>query len=194
MPTKCKLLWLTEPYSIRKNQASPLLRLPAEIRNTIYEYAFTGRTVAVHFYSHVIRTYSPSQQSAIGVRQVCRQIRFETRSAFYKHTSFDFGPLPYLNADIAQLNPELYNNVQSVELTLRNSYFLNEMAKCDTSEQDYFFAMESTITLQGLKHVHLSFIQLDDLQFRPLFNFVRRMLGTKSCMFMFVRHDERGNA
>ncbi|KAF1912483.1 hypothetical protein BDU57DRAFT_458390, partial [Ampelomyces quisqualis] len=76
-------------------QQSPLLRLPGELRNKVYEYAMTGITVTVHLagrrgaetyalHANVAATPTTDAISTsdmnrvIGLTRVCRQIQVET--------------------------------------------------------------------------------------------------------------------
>ena len=60
--------------SIRKQTVSPLLRLPAELRNTIYSFVFNPVTIYVAF-----EPLTPIRQG-LTLPQVCRQIQQDTKS------------------------------------------------------------------------------------------------------------------
>ena len=79
----------TNPHSTQQNQVnSPLLRLPSEIRNLIYAYAFSSATlkrdsiiVAAAIYPAGYRTstrYYTVRDGAV-LRRLCRQTRSEVR-------------------------------------------------------------------------------------------------------------------
>jgi hypothetical protein len=79
----------TNPRSTQQNQVnSPLLRLPPELRNRIYAYAFSSATlkrdsiiIAIATYPngyHTSTRYYTVRDGAV-LRRVCRQTRFEIR-------------------------------------------------------------------------------------------------------------------
>ncbi|EAT87452.1 hypothetical protein SNOG_05061 [Parastagonospora nodorum SN15] len=68
---------------------SPLLKLPAEIRGIIYEYVFCDLIVRVNTNEPRLKRYSTYLQP-LAPRQLCRQIRCETQSAYFKYTQFYF--------------------------------------------------------------------------------------------------------
>ena len=79
----------TNPRSTQKNQVnSPLLRLPPELRNRVYAYAFTSATLkcdsAIVGYRTSIRYYIVRDGAVL--RRICRQTRSEIRP-FQLHNS-----------------------------------------------------------------------------------------------------------
>ncbi|EFQ89007.1 hypothetical protein PTT_14884 [Pyrenophora teres f. teres 0-1] len=97
---KQKLRQLTSEESIaitESNQlTSPLLRLPAELRNKIYEYACIDTTVRAHQVMNlqIYRSNAPvSKRKPLAVISTCKQMRHEASEIFYSHTTFDLiGP------------------------------------------------------------------------------------------------------
>ncbi|CAE7194017.1 hypothetical protein PTNB73_08696 [Pyrenophora teres f. teres] len=93
-------LVLTSEESIaitESNQlTSPLLRLPAELRNKIYEYACIDTTVRAHQVMNlqIYRSNAPvSKRKPLAVISTCKQMRHEASEIFYSHTTFDLiGP------------------------------------------------------------------------------------------------------
>ncbi|KAF1921839.1 hypothetical protein BDU57DRAFT_545234 [Ampelomyces quisqualis] len=75
----------------QQNQVnSPLLRLPSEIRNQIYEYVFHGVQVKVRkpgIHPRRIQRYQP----ACSLLFACRQTRNEARPSFHAAATFKFG-------------------------------------------------------------------------------------------------------
>ncbi|KAH6502771.1 hypothetical protein HBI56_167740 [Parastagonospora nodorum] len=70
---------------------SPMLRLPAELRNQIYRYALAGGVAFIlpkkfRFKGNPRTRFS---KNAFGLRCVCRQLRAETYSIFYNSYTFD---------------------------------------------------------------------------------------------------------
>jgi hypothetical protein len=58
---------------------SPLLRLPAEIRNQIYEYVMCNQTIAIN---------ARPPRSVFSLPRTCRQIYHETELLFYSGNTF----------------------------------------------------------------------------------------------------------
>lgn len=68
---------------------SPLLRLPAEIRNRIYGLVFTGATV--HLYSpHIDYETKPIEwTTTLSPLTTCRQVHYEAKAIAYQYCKFD---------------------------------------------------------------------------------------------------------
>ena len=63
----------------------PFLRLPAEIRNRVYEYATAEMKRPLRLY-HILPCYDrDSEHSYIGLNTICRQVRAEFRPLFYRN-------------------------------------------------------------------------------------------------------------
>jgi hypothetical protein len=94
-------------YSIKSQNDSPLLRLPGEIRNKIYEYALGGNTILICLSSHkppfgrlISEIVDPRQETSRQVIRtvpfsallqlpgVCRQLRSEAGSLPYALSKF----------------------------------------------------------------------------------------------------------
>lgn len=71
----------------------PLLSLPGEIRNAIYDACFQDSRIKVVIrtgaISHDVRIHQDSMYAA-GVLQTCRQVRSEAINNFYSHSTFIF--------------------------------------------------------------------------------------------------------
>lgn len=75
-------------YSTEANQRnSPLLRLPGEIRNKIYEYTFSGTSVYARNLRPRRKDLRPHPSLVL---LTCRQIRHEATARFYNFTTFVF--------------------------------------------------------------------------------------------------------
>ncbi|KAF3046585.1 hypothetical protein E8E12_011066 [Didymella heteroderae] len=84
-----------EENLVRKNQDSPLLRLPPEIRNRIWEYTLEHsifRAIPNFGSSEPAKFESPPEEPAIGVTlfRTCRQIYSEAASMPFKLNAFAF--------------------------------------------------------------------------------------------------------
>ncbi|KAH4340843.1 hypothetical protein HBI56_167930 [Parastagonospora nodorum] len=110
---------------------SPLLELPAEIRGIIYEYFFCDLIVRVNTNEPRLKRYSTYLQP-LAPRQLCRQIRCETQSAYFKYTQFYFQ-----NYDLCDSSDKVAlplgdincSAIQSIKLEPRLSYNLVEYAR-----------------------------------------------------------------
>lgn len=76
---------------------SPLLRLPGEIRNRIYGYAFFGEN---HTENALLKT--------------CKQIEHESKPIYYSHLTLSFGDFTEIGYMIARTQPELLAKIQSI--------------------------------------------------------------------------------
>ncbi|KAH6878825.1 hypothetical protein BKA58DRAFT_453056 [Alternaria rosae] len=106
IPVHSDLMTIAKANSLQ----SPLLCLPAEIRNKIWEYAVGHHQIDIHDYSHVrrwdiklthvtsplnkgINTSSSFVPPTFAVPKVCRQMYVETSSMVYTHNNFGFDNL-----------------------------------------------------------------------------------------------------
>jgi hypothetical protein len=81
---------------VRANQLnSPLLRLPGEIRNRIYEYTFSESVVVVSD-GYANRSYTRKNNTPLHILATCQQIRHEATSFFWKHCTIDAQRSRYL--------------------------------------------------------------------------------------------------
>lgn len=105
--------------STRRNQAeSHFLRLPPEIRNNIYEHAFSAATV------RTIRNPSGSISRYIVVNGgtsallVCRQVNLEAARYEYSHTILTFPDTVYFPELVYVVQKSCSSAVQTLNLTL----------------------------------------------------------------------------
>lgn len=99
-----------------------LLRLPAEIRNLIYDYTFYGELVGVNtkrIWAGHITAKHQKHNSLLALHQACPQLRRETRHSLYTNAIFKFDRLD-LDSGIAKLGREVYQAIQSVKLNKRD--------------------------------------------------------------------------
>ncbi|KAH5347534.1 hypothetical protein HBI65_150480 [Parastagonospora nodorum] len=121
---------LTDKSTQANQIKSPLLELPAEIRGIIYEYFFCDLIVRVNTNEPRLKRYSTYLQP-LAPRQLCRQIRCETQSAYFKYTQFYFQ-----NYDLCDSSDKVAlplgdincSAIQSIKLEPRLSYNLVEYA------------------------------------------------------------------
>lgn len=115
------------------------------------------------------------QRSAIAVRQVCRQLRYETQSVLFKYVSFEFGVGIPRAINIARLNIELYNAIQSIVVDPGNSHVIHSLSKSHEKQKKEFLDYMSCGRLPSLKHVCLRLSGWD----HDHLDFVRRIFGNQ---------------
>ena len=98
---------------------SPLLRLPAELRNLIYSYVFAHQTI-----EPVPELWRQRNDTTIRVHNVLtllrvnRQLHAETRLLPYQNTTFVFTSTYALDAFVARRSQEQLDFIQSVQINL----------------------------------------------------------------------------
>ncbi|KAH7389472.1 hypothetical protein DE146DRAFT_635192 [Phaeosphaeria sp. MPI-PUGE-AT-0046c] len=97
---------------------SPFLKLPAEIRNNIYEQICAKTIVKVPADASRGALYATSHQGASGLLHTCRQIRHELLPTFLDCTAFDLGMLPVDELQ-RKLDPSMRAVIKSVVLSNR---------------------------------------------------------------------------
>jgi len=83
-------------FSAQHNSNSPLLRLPAEIRNQIYDYVIGGQAYVIHKRSRRKPPYYLARRDFIGFHwreqtalpRTCRQFRHDTSVLFFQNNIF----------------------------------------------------------------------------------------------------------
>jgi hypothetical protein len=60
-----------------------LLRLPAELRNKIYEHAVSDITVRITIWPSIIARRSKKTRTSLALLSTCRQIQYEATKTFY---------------------------------------------------------------------------------------------------------------
>jgi hypothetical protein len=78
-----KIPWLTNSSAKQSQRDSPLLRLPPEIRNTIFEYALGGRTILLES-----TPFKYGDLKAVSLLAVSRQIYAETAMILFSANTF----------------------------------------------------------------------------------------------------------
>ena len=79
--------------TLRNQQESPLLRLPAEIRNAIYHYALGGNNVPCHdldMFKDPVGDWTPTRpvSNLTTITRACRQTHAESALLFFKINQF----------------------------------------------------------------------------------------------------------
>lgn len=114
--------WTDEAVSTLHNQKqSPLLRLPAELRNWIYEYALGSLTIRkCLFRPHKFRAFDTSRQertNLTALASTCRQLYGETRLLPFELNVFK-GHVEYWPRVLRDgLSESQRNSLRSIEIT-----------------------------------------------------------------------------
>jgi hypothetical protein len=105
---------LNRPSTQQNQLDSPLLRLPAELRNRIYKFAFTGQSVTV---LPDRRTDARKDLGTLALLLTSCQVHHETACLFWSHTVFDttlFTAIP--SESLALLGVETRSRIQSIKI------------------------------------------------------------------------------
>jgi hypothetical protein len=153
----------SRPFNVRLQDASTqnnqlsssLLRLPAEIRIIIYDFAIEDVTVRINTPGYFVwnKWLKPSCSAALV--HTCRQIRHEARSIFYAKTTFNISTHGYPNSCALRLLEPAFEAVKLIKL----GCFLIMANKLDhgQSESDHpaMRLRTNLASLTNLKHVQV---------------------------------------
>jgi len=114
---------------------SPLLRLPGEIRNRIYGYAFFGEN-----------------HTEIALLKTCKQIEHEAKPIYYSHITFSLYDFRKIRHLVNRTTPELLARVESIRTSAKNMRWIISLA-APTGCVDDCMAYASYLT--GLRYWHL---------------------------------------
>jgi hypothetical protein len=108
---------------------SPLLRLPAELRNRIYELSLENTTTRISCFTGMAIT-TPDCCHTVALRQSCEQIRFETRAIFFSHCTFDLTELslqsgPMFEGEVLKMLHKDAGDVRIIKTNRRNARSLS---------------------------------------------------------------------
>jgi hypothetical protein len=115
--------------SLQHNSNSPLLRLPAEIRNQIYNYVIgrhhyeirTRGSSGITYYLSPGSASSPSWREQNGLSQTCRQLHHETSALPFRNNMFGIRMMEdhsTLNKWMGLLQPYQASAIQSIYFCL----------------------------------------------------------------------------
>ncbi|KAB2099165.1 hypothetical protein AG0111_0g12681 [Alternaria gaisen] len=85
-----------EAITTTNESNSPLLCLPGEIRNRIYELAFRGENITRN-----------------ALLKTCKQIEYEAKPIFYSNLTVSFGQKWNLPRMVRRVEPEMLNKITS---------------------------------------------------------------------------------
>ncbi|KAF1946359.1 hypothetical protein EJ02DRAFT_250619 [Clathrospora elynae] len=111
-----KALWVPTPDCQRNNL---LLRLPAELRNRIYELVLGGRTYKFKdtIQTRQARLDTKGEEHIFSLLYVCRQIHFETALLPYTINTFSFRDIENsLDPFLRQRSPAQMRSIHLIEL------------------------------------------------------------------------------
>jgi hypothetical protein len=153
----------SRPFNVRLQDASTqnnqlslsLLRLPAEIRIIIYDFAIEDITVRINKPGYFVwnKWLKPPRSAALV--HTCRQLRYEARSIFYSKTMFNMSTHGYPNSCAFRMLGPAFEAVKSIKL----GCFLIMANKLDSGQSEFDHpAMRlrtNLASLTNLKHVHV---------------------------------------
>jgi hypothetical protein len=126
---------------------SPLLRLPAELRNTIYEFAFRTNTVTVPRYIP-IDTMRPSDKSRwqpkgpAALLLVSRQIRYESSVLFYQLSTFNLSICFIANDLRTMIGSDNSSHVKSIRIGPEKVLDILRWVERGEGEMGAFYGLE----------------------------------------------------
>jgi hypothetical protein len=117
--TTCSTLLLTEYSTARNALASPLLLLPAELRNKIYAYVIQNGTYYLDYckWMRVSSTVSP-RRGWLGLLYTCRQVNAEAALLPYTLNIFHFTSIKCAQIVLERLSKNLRPSVTPLPLKL----------------------------------------------------------------------------
>jgi hypothetical protein len=147
--------------STQRNQTdSPLLRLPAELRASIYEYIFYGLTI--QFHGDTFRNRQLVYKGPVALRQTCRQLRHESYSTFFKCTKFNFDVYWEIDGMAELAGTNTWSSIQSIDLGGGVIDYIKNLSRLTPAARDNVLRSMSIPGLSGLQHVHMAAPQPDD--------------------------------
>ncbi|KAH4523616.1 hypothetical protein HBH87_062280 [Parastagonospora nodorum] len=131
-----------EAITQANQRTSLLLKLPAELRNRIYEAVCLHSTISVLPKAIIdqLERSSPNatkHQSGLALVHVCRQIRHEAMSKFLRHTTFDVTELYYSSNE--EIDWSFRKVARSIEL---RAYLAGDMIYCWERQRITLFSVD----------------------------------------------------
>ncbi|KAA8619558.1 hypothetical protein PtrSN002B_002213 [Pyrenophora tritici-repentis] len=154
---------IQEQKTIENQSKSPLLRLPAELRNQIYETAFSGGRIRVRVTNiHTKDVHTQQTAGALALRATCRQIRSESDSIFYEQYIFYFSKTnKFEPIDIAKgFMIDNYQRIERIAVNLRLGFFIwLHMDDENPNELDrlfpclkHFYTLKPALVITAMAH------------------------------------------
>ncbi|KAF2831492.1 hypothetical protein CC86DRAFT_463369 [Ophiobolus disseminans] len=91
---------------------SPLLRLPPELRNRIYRFAFYGYVTVFEDFNKL----PDNSRSHPSLLRVCRQIYYAAAPLLYEVSTFDVGDLTIVSLLCEEVHKDIRGRIQSLRL------------------------------------------------------------------------------
>ncbi|KAF2127149.1 hypothetical protein P153DRAFT_398515 [Dothidotthia symphoricarpi CBS 119687] len=139
---------------------SPFLRLPAELRNSIYEFVFYGS--AVRLVSPCAHKDRSSKVASRQFMHTCRQIRTEASTIFYAQASFDLTQFIFVDESDDTLNV-FFNRVGNIHKAY-DCTAVQTIVLSDSAADVMFYAIVDLSASTQLPANHLS---LKQVRFTP---------------------------
>ena len=114
-----------QPANSHSTQAnaknSPLLRLPGELRNRIYEHALADSFIEPMSYQRTVSRHpressNPPMSATVSLIRTCRQTRSEAEPLFFAHTTFGFDSRYDFHRFLAHVGPGKRELITSISL------------------------------------------------------------------------------
>jgi hypothetical protein len=151
---------------MQHNSNSPLLRLPAEIRNQIYDYLIRGQTyklqhkhndvgwIFYHPYGNPALDSISYWQTQTYLSQTCRQLRHDTAVLFFQRNTF--------GADFPECSKTLDKCMELLQPHQANTIRTIRWEPSDT-EDDRDNLKRTLGKWSGIKNVELDFLWSDEV-------------------------------
>ena len=107
---------LTRTRTQNNQLLSPFLRLPAEVRNFIYDCVFADDTIRVDMFTRSAKLLARQHNSPLALLQTCRQSRHEARQSFYANITFDFGANILDNMYMMKFERDTCSSIRSIRI------------------------------------------------------------------------------
>jgi hypothetical protein len=143
--------------SQRNQRESPLLRLPAELRNAIYVWAFSGQPMfvrAITYYGVSTRSLAMGTYHSISILLACRQMHVEAESLLYKYSCFN---VCFIFESVSRFalkrTPVQLDAITSLKPSIL-WYYQPRLSQCELAA-DVSGAFRFLHKLSGLRHLHI---------------------------------------
>ncbi|RMZ66580.1 tetratricopeptide-like helical [Pyrenophora seminiperda CCB06] len=139
----------------RNQQTSPLLRLPAELRNKIYNYVFHSPPIRPYRDHRVYGAWAYSRRQ-LSLLQVCRQVYFEARLVPFKCNVFVGYAEHVIELLVTSFAPQQADVISTVDIYVDAFAVYRDGVIPDVGLKKWFTSeLAEMAMLKGLKEVTL---------------------------------------
>jgi hypothetical protein len=145
---------------VKRNEGSPLLRLPPELRYLIWKYVLGGQTLQFRFVkkksSNMEGMVPPISERANGLDllRVCRQVYAETALVPYTANIFAFYSWSYIKYDLIRLKNFQRREIMDIQLEVYSPsglFAAQDMSEAEATKSRQLLATQ----LPALKRIHI---------------------------------------